>query len=365
MKINYINLSEQYRNEKKDLLRIFNQVLHSGQYIGGKNVDLFENNIKKALKSKECVTLNSGTDALVLALHSLGIKKGDEIITTPNSFIASTAVIVHLGAIPIFVDVLDDQNMDPEQIEKKITNKTKAIMPVHLTGRVCQMDKILKISKKYNLKVIEDAAQAIGSKLNNKFAGTFGDIGCFSAHPLKNLNAIGDSGYLVTNSTKNATLIRDLKNHGMTNRNIVKNFGFVSRMDSLHAAILNYRLKKIGKLISSRRKNAKIYNEILNKKNVFIPKEKKNEFNTYHTFVVQVPNRNNLQKHLLKKNIQTAIHYPVPIHLQPAAKKLGYKKGDFPKTEKQAKTILTLPVNQYLKEKEIAYISKVVNEFYE
>ena len=222
-----------------------------------------------------------------MALYLLGVRKGDEVITTPNSFIASTSVILHLGAKPVFVDVLDDQNINPELIEKKITSKTKVIMPVHLTGRVCQMDKILKIAKKKNIKIIEDSAQAIGSKYNNKFSGTFGDIGCFSAHPLKNLNAVGDAGYFITNSKKICDLAKDLRNHGMTNRNKVKNFGYVSRMDNLQAAILNYRLKKLPIVISARRKNADLYFKFINKKKVFIPEEKKQEFNTYHTFVIK------------------------------------------------------------------------------
>jgi dTDP-4-amino-4,6-dideoxygalactose transaminase len=209
------------------------------------------------VESKYCVSFNSGTDALTLALHLLGVKKGDEVITTPNSFIASTSVIIHLGAKPVFVDVQDDQNIDPKLIEKKITSKTKAIMPVHLSGRVCQMDEIIKLCKKKNIKLIEDAAQAIGSKYKKRLSGTFGEIGCFSAHPLKNLNAIGDSGFFVTNSKNIYNLATDLKNHGMTNRNIINHFGYVSRMDNLQAAILDYRLKKLPNIIQAKKKKCK------------------------------------------------------------------------------------------------------------
>ena len=364
MKINYINLVEQSKLERKQLIKIFDEVLSSGVYVGGNFVNDFEKKINSYLQTKNCVSLNSGTDALVLSLHASGVKKGDEVITTPNSFIASTAVIAHLGAKPVFVDVKDDQNIDPNKIEEKITKKTKAIMPVHLTGRVCEMDKIIKIAKKYGLKVIEDAAQAIGSKFNGKFAGKFGDFGCFSAHPLKNLNAIGDSGYLVTQSRKNAIYINDLKNHGMTNRNRVKNFGYVSRMDNLQAGILKYRLSNLDNVIKKRRFNFDVYKNNLNRNIVFFPDEKKEEFNTYHTFVLQVPKREKLKKFLLKKGVQTAIHYPIPIHLQPAARKFGYKLGDFPVTEKQSKRIITLPINQYLKKNDIIHISNLVNNFY-
>lgn len=364
MKIPYINLKKQYFSEKKNILKILDKVLSKGQYISGNEVEVFEKNISNFCETKYCVALNSGTDALTLALFSLGVRKGDEVITVPNSFIASTSVIVHLGAKPVFVDVLDDQNINPDLIETKITSKTKVIMPVHLTGRICQMDKINKIAKKYGLKVIEDAAQAIGSIFNKKKAGSFGDIGCFSAHPLKNLNAIGDSGYLTTDSKEIYDYIKDLRNHGMTNRNKIKNFGFVSRMDTLQASILNFRIKKLKKIIKKRRKNAFLYTQLINSKNVYIPKEKKEEVNSYHTFVIQAENRNKLKNYLETKNIITSIHYPIPIHKQPAYKKLGYKNEKFLNVEKQSKSILTLPINEHLTQKEVIYISNQINNFY-
>jgi dTDP-4-amino-4,6-dideoxygalactose transaminase len=365
MRIPYINLIKQYSNEKKQLLSVINNVLRSGNYVGGDEVEKFEKNIQKFLKIKHCVALNSGTDALTLGLHALGVRRGDEVITTSNSFIASTAVIVHLGAKPVFVDVKSDQLINVNAIENLISKKTKAIMPVHLTGRVCEMDKLIILSKKYKIPIIEDAAQAIGSKFNDRFAGTFGEIGCFSAHPLKNLNALGDSGYLTTNSTKIANFIKDLRNHGMTNRNKVTNFGYVSRMDNLQAAVLNFRLKNLKKVIKKRRENVKLYSKFLSKKYVFIPQEKTNEFNTYHTFVVQVPKRDELRKYLSNNKIETSIHYPIPIHLQPASKYLKYYKGDLPTTEKQAKKILTLPINQFITKMQIKKICKLINNFYE
>lgn len=365
MKIKYVNLPEQYKFERKKLLSIIDKTLATGQYVGGDQVKKFEEKISKLLKVKYCVALNSGTDALTLGLHAIGVRRNDEVITTPNSFIASTAVIVHLGAKPVFVDVKDDQCINPSLIEKSITKKTKAIMVVHLTGRVCEMDKILKISKKYKIPIIEDAAQAIGSKYKSKMAGSIGEVACFSAHPLKNLNALGDSGYLTTNSKKIANLLKDVRNHGMTKRNRVKNFGYVSRMDNLQAAILNFRLKNLAKINNKRRINAKFYMNNLNKKFIFMPKENSNEFNTYHTFVIQVAKRDKLKKYLEKKGIETSIHYPIPIHLQPAAKKLGYKLGDFKVTEMQSKKILTLPVNQFIKKNELKKICKEINNFYE
>jgi len=364
MKIPYVNTKLQWKRERKNLIKIIDNTLSNDDWVGGKNIIKFEKNIKKFCSTKFAASLNSGTDALTLSLHILGVSRGDEVITTPNSFIASTSVIVHLGAKPVFVDVLDDQNMNPDLIEKAITKKTKVIMPVHLTGRMSDMTKIMKIANKHNIPVVEDAAQSIGSMHNKKSAGSFGAVGCFSAHPLKNLNAIGDAGYLTTNSKKIFEKVIELRNHGMVSRNKIKNFGHVSRMDNLQASVLNYRLKNLKKIIKKRRKNAELYRKYLNPKYVFFPEEKSNQFNTYHTFVIQVDKRNELKKFLQKNKINTAIHYPIPIHLQPAAKIFGYKKGSFKNAERQAKRILTLPINQFLSETQIKIISNKINNFY-
>tara|TARA_B100000965_G_C19595442_1_gene759976 strand:+ start:2616 stop:3719 length:1104 start_codon:yes stop_codon:yes gene_type:complete len=364
MRIPYVNLKLQWKKEKKFLLRIIDQTLESGNWVGGENINKFEKKISKLCATKYAASLNSGTDALTLGLHLLGVRRDDEVITTPNSFIASVSTIVHLGAKPVFVDVLSDQNIDPALLEKAITKKTKAIMPVHLTGRISEMNEINRIAKKYNIPVIEDAAQSIGSMYHNKPSGSLGDVGCFSAHPLKNLNAFGDAGYLTTNSKKIYEKVIELRNHGMANRNKIRNFGYVSRMDNLQAAVLNYRLKNLKNIIEKRRKNINIYKEYLDQNNVFIPHEKNYQYNTYHTFVIQVDKRDQLKKYLQENKIQTAIHYPIPIHLQPASKFLGYNKGSFKNTERQAKRILTLPINQFLKKTEIKFISDKINYFY-
>lgn len=202
MRIPYVNLNLQWKREKTHLIQIIDETLENDSWVGGSSIQKFERNVAKLCKTKYAVGLNSGTDALTLGLHLLGVRRGDEVITVPNSFVASVSVIVHLGAKPVFIDVLPDQNMNPKLLEKAITKKTKAIMPVHLTGRIAEMSEINLIAKKYNIPVIEDAAQAVGSLYNNKPAGSFGTIGCFSAHPLKNLNALGDFGYLTTNKKK-------------------------------------------------------------------------------------------------------------------------------------------------------------------
>ncbi len=365
MKIPYINLTKQYKIEKKKLLKVIDKCLSTGKWVGGSEVEKFEKSISKICKVKYCVSLNSGTDALTLALHLLGVRRGDEVITPPNSFIASTAVITHLGAKPVFVDVKKDQNINENNIEEKITKKTKAIMPVHLTGRMCTMDKIIKISKKYNIPVIEDCAQSILSSYKKKMSGSWGNVGCFSAHPLKNLNASGDGGYLTTNNKSIYEKIKNLRTHGMEeSRDNVSSFGYVSRMDNMQAAILNFRLKNLKNIINKRRKNVDFYLDNLNLNRVYFPMEKQSEYNSYHTFVVQVEKRNQLREFLKKRGIETSIHYPVPIHLQAASKYLGYKKGDFLETESQSKKILTLPINQFLSKKEIIYICKMINYFY-
>lgn len=365
MNIPYVNIKKQYLSERKKILKILDKTLSTGSWVGGSEVELFEKNISKICKTKFCVALNSGTDALTLALHLLGVRKNDEVITPSNSFVASTAAIVHLGAKPIFVDVKNDQSLDENLIEKSITKKTKAIMPVHLTGRMCSMNKITDISRKYKIPVIEDCAQSIMSKFQNKMSGSWGDVGCFSAHPLKNLNAIGDGGYLTTNNKEIYKKIKSLRTHGMdVDRNNVSQFGYVSRMDNIQAAILNFRLRNLKKIIQIRRKNVSIYLENLNLKKIFFPIEKKDEFNTYHTFVIQVDKRDKLKKFLKKRGIDTAIHYPIPIHLQKASRQLNIKNFYLPETEKQAKRILTLPINQFLKKQEILYICNQINRFY-
>lgn len=361
-KIPYVNLVAQWQDEKKDLLPIIEEILASGQYISSSVVDEFEKNAAKVCNTKHCVALNSGTDALVFGLAALGVKRGDEVITPPNSFVASTSAITHLGAKPVFVDVLPDQNIDPSKIEAAITRNTRAIMPVHLTGRMARMDEIKSLGNKYNIPIIEDGAQSIASKYLNIPSGKWGKIGCFSAHPLKNLNACGDAGFLVTDDDEIANKIRLLRTHGMKDRNTVIHFGYVSRMDSIQAAILNYRIKKLHLVSEKRRKNAELYYKLLDRNKIFIPDQRPEEFNTFHTFVIQVENRDFLKEKLSALGIETGIHYPIPIHLQPASINLGYKIGDFKITEYQSSRILTLPVNQYLTVNEIIEIAHQVNK---
>ncbi|HLH87338.1 MAG TPA: DegT/DnrJ/EryC1/StrS family aminotransferase [Xanthobacteraceae bacterium] len=362
-RIPYVDLAAQYAEERAQLLPVIDQVLASGGYVGGGIINRLEGKLAALCQVKHAVVLNSGTDALILGMRALGIGAGDEVITPPNSFVASTAAIVQIGARPVFADVLADQNVDPERIASAITPRTKAIMPVHLTGRIADMDAIMELARAHGLLVIEDAAQAIGSSYRERPAGSFGDVGCFSTHPLKNLNAIGDGGFITTDRDDVAARVRLLRNHGLIDRNSVAEFGLVSRMDALQAAVLEFRLDRLDDIIRRRRANAARYRELLDFRRVFVPADRQIEFNSYHLFVIQTDRRDSLQQHLAQKGIGTAVHYPIPIHLQPAAASLGYGRGDFPVTERQAERILSLPVNQSLDGEQITTVAEEINRF--
>jgi len=361
--IPYVNLAAQYAEERDELLPIVDRAMATGQFVGGEPIEALERALAPVCGAKHVIALNSGTDALIMGMAALGIGPGDEVITPPNSFVASTAAIIALGAQPVFADVLDDQNIDPKKVESAVTSRTKAIMPVHLTGRVADMDPLIEIVEKHNLKIIEDAAQAIGSLYRDRPSGSFGDVGCFSGHPLKNLNACGDAGFVTTNDAKVADAVRLMRNHGLVDRNTVTRFGTVSRLDTLQAVILNFRVTKMPSIIERRRANAARYARLLDPELVFLPPERQYEFNTYHTLVIQIDHRDELQAHLAQAGVGTAIHYPIPIHLQPAAASLGHKRGDFPVTERQAERILTLPIHPWLDDDDITFIADTVNEF--
>ncbi len=360
----YVDLAAQYAGEREELLAVLDRALASGQWVGGAMVEEFEAAAARYLDARHVISVASGTDALILALRVLDLGPDDEVITPPNSFVASTAAIHFAGGKPVFADVLPDQNIDPAAVEAAITPRTRAIMPVHLTGRVADMDAINAIAAKHNLAVIEDAAQAAGARLNNRQAGTLGTLGCYSAHPLKNLNAAGDAGFIVTGDDALADRLRRLRNNGLVDRNTVAEWGVVSRLDNVQAAMLRYRLDRLDDIVAARRRNAVAYRAALDQCAVFAPPCRPQEFNAFHTFVIQCDRRDALRDHLARHGIGTAIHYPVPIHLQPAAKALGYRKGDFPVTERQAERILTLPVNQSLSRDDVEYVAETVNGFF-
>jgi dTDP-4-amino-4,6-dideoxygalactose transaminase len=364
MKIEIVDLKKRFQEEKHEIFRCINRVLKKGHFILTPELQNFEKSICKFAGSKYCLGVNSGTDALMMSLWSLGISKGDEVITSPISFIATASSIIHVGAKPVFVDIGDDLNINPDLIEKAITKKTKAILPVHWTGKVCKMDKIIKIAKKHNLAVIEDAAQAMGAYYKNKHAGTFGKISAFSTHPLKNLNALGDGGFIITNEKKIYNKIKLYRNHGLKGRDNVEIIGVNSRLDSLNAEILNFRLRKLKNIIQRRKQNIAHYSQLIKAKEVKIIKNNKNENDAYVTFTILCKKRDKLQKYLNKFKIQSLVYYKTPLHLHKATKFLGYKKGDFPIAEKLAKQVLSLPHHQHLKKNEIKFVCKKINYFY-
>ena len=365
VKVKFTDLPRQAHVE--DMLSDIKELLlKTGQFTLGPPVSEFQEKLAKLCQTKYAIGLNSGTDALFLSLKALNIGPGDEVITAPNSFIATAATIANVGARPAFVDVNAQYNINPDLVEAAITPKTKAIIPVHLTGNPADMPKILDIAQKHNLHVIEDACQAIGAAINDQLVGSFGITGCFSLHPLKNLNVWGDGGAIVTDSEETFEKIMMLRNHGLKNRDECVIFGYNSRLDSLQAIVGNRLMNDLDHITNARTRNAQIYDEALSKLSEFItvPPRKSNVKQVFHTYVIQVKKRDQLYKYMLDNGIEVKIHYPIPIHLQEAAKHLGYKKGDFPVCEAQAESIITLPVHQHLTHDELSYVIYKIREFY-
>ncbi|MEN2995275.1 MAG: DegT/DnrJ/EryC1/StrS family aminotransferase [Thermodesulfovibrio sp.] len=356
----FIDLKKQYSNIKEEILRCINEILESSHYILGENVKAFEEEVKSYLGVSEAIGVASGTDALHLALKALDIGEGDEVITTPFTFFATVEAILYVGAKPVFVDIeKDTYNIDSEKIEEKITPRTKAIIPVHIFGAPADMLKINEIAKKYSLKVIEDAAQAFGAGIGNKKVGSFGDIGCFSFYPSKNLGCFGDGGMVVTNNLEIANKIRILRNHGSLGRYIHETVGLNSRLDEIQAGILRIKLKYIDKYNEQRRKKAFLYTKFLTNF-VTTPKEKENHYHVYHLYSIRSPYRDKIKETLAKYNIPSVVYYPVPLHLQKALRFLGYKEGDFPVSEAVSKEILSLPIYPEIPEDEIYEISQII-----
>jgi len=362
--IPYINLKSQHDHIKHELLLAIEETLSSGQFILGTTVRDFEKQFAEYCGTKYAVGVGSGTDALVLSMKASGIGSGDEVITSPNSFLASASAIALTGATPVFVDVKNTFNLNPELLEASITSKTKAIMPVHLTGRPSELYQIQAIAEKNGLVIIEDAAQAVGARYHEKRVGSFGIAGCFSFHPLKNLNACGDGGIIVTNDELVYKYLIKARNHGLINRNECEFWSLNSRLDTIQAAILRLKLKNLDSVIKKRREHADFYRHNLADV-VEVPQEQPFEHSAYQTFMIQADQRDNLQNYLSRQGVETVVHYHIPIHLQKAAKSLGYKSGDFPVTEHLANRILSLPVYPELTINQLDYIAKTIREFYE
>ena len=307
MKVPYINLGLQHQKDKEEILSKVSELLDSGMFILGEEVKKFEDTFAKLCQTKYAVGVANGTDALMLAMRSLGIGEGDEVITAPNSYLASASSIELIGAKAVFADVRDDFNLDPIEVEKKITSKTKAIIAVHLTGRPADMDAINELATKHGLYVIEDSAQAVGAKLNNKPTGGLGFIGCFSLHPLKNLAAIGDAGIITTNDKKTYEWLLKARTHGMKSRDECEFWSINSRLDAVQAAILNIKIKNLETWTQRRRQIAQKYIDAIGHL-VHVPQENENEYSVYHTFIIQTSQRNELMNYLAKHEVDSKIH---------------------------------------------------------
>ncbi len=355
-----VDLRKQFQEIKDEIIDVLTEILESSQYILGPKVSEFEKKIAEYHKVSEAVGVASGTDALRLSLDAFGIGKRDEVITTPFTFFATAEAILYSGAKPVFVDIEPYTfNIDVSQIDARITKHTKAILPVYLFGHIADIEEILNIAKRYGLKVIEDCAQSFGAKLNGRKAGSFGDTGCFSFYPSKNLGGYGDGGMIILNDSKVADKIRTLRNHGSKGSYVHKSVGFNSRLDEIQAGILLVKMKRIDEYNRKRRQKAALYTELLSSV-VQCPVERKGAYHVFHQYTIRNPKRNEIQKMLREKGISSVIYYPLPLHLQEALKFLGYKKGAFPVTEKVAQEVLSLPIHPELEEQKIEEIAEVV-----
>jgi dTDP-3-amino-2,3,6-trideoxy-4-keto-D-glucose/dTDP-3-amino-3,4,6-trideoxy-alpha-D-glucose/dTDP-2,6-dideoxy-D-kanosamine transaminase len=364
MKVRYSYLKQQFNN-CPDLWKDLKSFVSTGDFTLGKPLQKFENKFANLIGVKYAIGVNSGTDAIKLSLKSLGIGNGDEVITAANTFVATVGAITEIGAKPVFVDCDDTFCMNVNLIEKAITKKTKAIVPVHFTGYMVRMDKLMRLSKKYKLPIIEDACQSILGEFNKKKAGSWGKSGAFSLHPLKNINVWSDGGIITTNDLKMYKRILLLRNHGLKDRDTVEINGYNSRLDTIQAVVGNWLLPKAKTIANQRIKNAKYYDQQFTKiPQITIPHRPKNNKIVFHLYIVFAENRDKLLKYCLKKGVEAKVHYPKPMYLQNSVKYLKYKKGDFPVTDIHTRKIITFPCDQHLSSKELKYVVNTVKNFY-
>ncbi len=366
MQIPFLSFKKMHDQVKPDMMKAFEKVYDSHWYIMGNSLTTFEKNYASYSKTKYCAGVANGLDAIVISLKTLGIGPGDEVIVPSNTYIATWLAVSYVGATPVPVEPnAQTYNINPDLIEKAVTNKTKAIIPVHLYGQVCEMDKIMAIAKKHNLFVVEDNAQAQGTYCNGKISGSFGDINATSFYPGKNLGAIGDAGAITTDNEtlyKKACVIR---NYGSQKKYYNEIKGINSRLDELQAALLDVKLPQMDGWNKERNDIAQQFNlKLSGIGDLILPVLAQGCTSNYHLYVIRTEKRNELQEHLNKNGIGTLIHYPVPPHLQEAYKEMNYKKGDFPLAEKIAETCLSLPIYPGLTQSEIETICNAIKSFY-
>lgn len=368
MRIPILDLSQQYQSLKDEIISSMQKVMENTHFILGSNVKKLEQDIAAYSQVEHGIGVASGSDALLLSLLGCGIKQGDEVITTAFTFFATAGAIARAGAKPVFVDIDPKTfNIDPTKLEEAITDHTKAIIPVHLYGQTADMDAIQQIANKHNLYIIEDAAQAIGSKYKERPVGTFGTTACYSFFPTKNLGAYGDGGMIVTNDAEIAERIRVLRVHGSKPKYYHHVLGFNSRLDELQAAVLNVKFKHLDEWSNLRRERAAYYTNALSEKlqsYVKVPYEEPFNHHIYHQYTIRVQDRDQLQRFLKDQDISTMIYYPKPLHLQPVFEDLGYKEGDLPETERACEEALSLPMFPELKQEQQDYVIQKITEFY-
>ena len=364
MRVPFIDLGRQHKPLKNDLMQAFERVLDSNKFILSDEVKKFEEEVASYTGAKHAIGVSNCTNALLLSLRALGIGQGDEVITTPFTFVATAEVIAIIGAKPVFCDIdAKSFNIDSGKMASCISARTRAIMPVHLFGQSADMEKIKKLAEEYRLKVIEDMAQAIGGKYKGKMVGTSGDTSCISFYVTKNLSALGDAGMILTDDTELDSKIRAYRVHGASKKYLHDFLGHNDRLDALQAAFLRIKLRHLDDWNEKRRQIAKKYDEALSNVVVAPHIDSDNE-TVYHQYTIRTDRRDELRAFLNDKGIGSAIHYPTPLHLQPAFKYLGYKEGDFPVAEKAAKEVLSLPIQQDLTDEEVNYVIDSIKAFF-
>jgi dTDP-4-amino-4,6-dideoxygalactose transaminase len=365
MRVPYSYLDRQFTNIEP-ILDDIRKLVASGDFTLGAPVAEFEARFAKHVGTRHAIGVDSGTDALTLALQAVGVRAGDEVITAPNTFIATVGAIVAAGARPIFVDVNAEHNIDPALIERAMTPRTRALVPVHLSGNPADMPTILDIARRRGVPVVEDACQAFTAAIDGRAVGSFGAVAAFSLHPLKPLNVWGDGGVITTDSDAIAAELRLRRNHGLRDRDTVDVFGVNSRLDSLHAVVGNHLVDAVPAITERRIQHARRLDGRLSALtgDITIPPRRRGVRHVYQTYVVQARRRDELLRFLQAQGVEAKVHYPVPVHLQPASRELGGKPGDFPVCETQAREIITLPAHQHLTDDEVDYVAEQVTKFY-
>lgn len=363
--IPYLDLPAQMRPLRKEIDAAIARTLDNCSFCLGPDVAQFEKDFARYCGAEHCVAFNSGTSALHVAMLLLGVKQGDEVISTPSTFVATSWAISYVGATPVYVDVDDATfNLDPTKVERAITSKTKAILPVHLYGHPVDLDPLLAISRKHGIPLVEDAAQAHSARYKGRMIGTFGVMSCFSFYPGKNLGAYGEGGGLVTNDTALAQRARSLREHGSTQRYYHDEVGFNYRMEGIQGAVLGVKLKHLDDWTRARRRVAHLYHELLADTPLQLPREAAYAESAYHLYVVRHAQRDALKKHLEENKVGCALHYPLPLHLQKCYADLGYEPGSFPVAEKAARECLSLPIYPELTDSQVRRVADVVKSFF-